>query len=365
MRKLMIVDEFRNRETHVKSGPAVLGVESVAGCPFSCAMCKAMPTKPRRISPALLKRIEPAFAGLEVLLIDEYGEPLLADLHYFVNQSMKCDFVLNMNTTGSLLTDEITELLVKTRLSIRFSVHAGRPETYYRIVGGDLLKVKQQISHLIKTSKKSEKKDDFWFSFIVMKENINEIEEFLQLACDCGIRSVRFMRLKPNSDTLKGLTVRGFTFKYSEQSNNQVLHSFLSRLPRYEAIAAKLGIKIERGDATNGAVYVSRFGEMANIVTNRLLGKRLFPLMQAEGLCVAPWIGQLIVSTNGDVRLCCASPYRLGNLNESSLDDIWHGQKMTIIRATFKEGRYPRVCGYCRGFGFSNYPNNSFPGVER
>jgi MoaA/NifB/PqqE/SkfB family radical SAM enzyme len=63
--------------------------------------------------------------------------------------------------------------------------------------------------------------------------------------------------------------------------------------------------------------------------------------------------------------MCCESNYHLGNLNEQSLDEIWHGPKMTKIRQAFHDGRYPRECGYCRGFGFTNYPNNSFPGVAR
>ena len=48
-----------------------------------------------------------------------------------------------MNTTGFLLTDELADLLLQTRLSIRFCVHAGRPDTYYRVMGSDFEKVKR------------------------------------------------------------------------------------------------------------------------------------------------------------------------------------------------------------------------------
>jgi MoaA/NifB/PqqE/SkfB family radical SAM enzyme len=75
---------------------------------------------------------------MDVLGIHGSGEPLLADLDYFVEQAMRHDLVLHMNTTGALLTEKKVDLLLKARLSIRFSIHAGRAVTYRRIMGGDL-----------------------------------------------------------------------------------------------------------------------------------------------------------------------------------------------------------------------------------
>ncbi len=361
-----IINQYRNRKVNIDFGPPVIYLESVAGCPFSCVMCKPAATKPQRVSQELLKRIEPAFANLEVLAIHGQGEPLMADLDYFVHQSSKHDFVLHTDTNGVLLTDEIADLLLKARLSIRFSIHAGRPETYYRIMGLDLNKVKRNIKNLVEKSKFSLKTHDFWFSFVVMKENVHEIEDFLRLTQECGVRSVRFMHLWPNNDTLKGITVRGFTFKYMEQSDEKIGREFSEHFPSYAALAAELGINIEWGDKLND--YYSNLrtmGELVNKVSHRLIGKWFFPLKPAKGLCAAPWLGQISLKFNGDVLLCCASSIILGNLYESSLDDIWHGPKITAIRQAFHDGHYPHECGYCRGFGIKNYPNNSFAGFRQ
>jgi MoaA/NifB/PqqE/SkfB family radical SAM enzyme len=357
---------YYHREVDINFGPPVIYLESVAGCPFSCIMCKPAATKPRRISPELLKLVEPAFTGLEVLAIHGQGEPLMADMDYFVYQSKKHDFVLHMDTNGQLLTKEIAELLLQTRLSIRFSIHAGRPETYYRIMGGDLEKAKQNIRRLVEKSRSSPRGHDFWFSFVVMKENLPEIEEFLHLAHDCGIRSVRFMHLWPNNDTLKGVTVRGFKFKYLEQYNSQIGREFTENLARYTALASELGIKIEWGDKLNDYSSYSRtLGEVTNKVSHRLVGKWFFPLIPTRGFCAAPWLGQLSINQDGNVRLCCSSSAILGNLYQSSLDEIWRGRRMTKIRQAFHNGHYPHECGYCRGFGLSNYPNNSFLSFQR
>jgi MoaA/NifB/PqqE/SkfB family radical SAM enzyme len=361
-----IVKEYRNREVNVKSKPAVIFLESVRGCPFTCAMCKSRPTKVRRISQELLKCIEPYFPDVEVLQFSGFGEPLLADLDYLVQQSVEHDFVLHTDTNGFLLTDEMSDLLLKTRLSIRFSFHAGRAETYYRIMGINMDKAIDKIKHLVEKSKNSPKNHDFWFSYCVMKENVHEIEDFFRLTHECGIRSVRLMRLLPTLKIIKGVTVRGLKFKYLEQTGKHVDRVFFANLPRYKELAAELGIKLEWGDKLNeNAHFTKTLGELANSFSNKFLSRQIFPLVPAKGAhCAAPWIGQLVISVDGDVQLCCASQYPLGNLNQSSIDEIWHGPKMTKIRETFHNGRYPRLCGYCRGFGFEDYPNNSFPGIR-
>ena len=361
-----IMDEYRRREVNIQRLPPVIYLESVAGCPFSCAMCKPLATKPQRVSSSLLKKLEPAYANLEVLAIHGQGEPLLADLEYFVRQSLANNFVLHMDTNGLLLTDEIADILLKTRLSIRFSIHAGRPETYYRIMGVDLNKVKQNIRRLVTRSRNAPGNHDFWFSFIVMKENIQEVEEFLLLSNECGIHNVRFMHLWPNHDTLKGVTIRGLNFKYSEQSGNRIKDEFKANLPRYKMTANELGITIEWGDAGKYDHSPIRYwNELANKVSSRVGNRWIFPLVPQKGFCAAPWLGQLTVKFNGDLLLCCTSSIILGNLYHSSLEAIWYGPQMTRIRQSFQKGYFPHECGYCRGFGLNNYPNNSFVNYKR
>ena len=70
--------DYEQRNIRVAANPAVIYVESVKGCPYSCAMCHFRRTKPEKISPELLQKIEPYFRDLEVLTIHGLGEPLLS-----------------------------------------------------------------------------------------------------------------------------------------------------------------------------------------------------------------------------------------------------------------------------------------------
>lgn len=360
------LESFKQRQIQVEFNPAVIYIESVKGCPYACVMCRFKQTRPIRISEALLKKIDPNFKDLEIMAIHGQGEPLLANLNYFVEQSARHKLILHMNTTGFLLTKEVADLLLRTRLSIRFSINAGRSETYKRIMGYDFNRVRRNISYLVSRTKDSEENHDFWFSYIVMKENIDEIEDFLHLAFDCGIKSVRFMRLVPNWQSLKGFKMkdRDFEFKYFEQYNRRVAKKFLVRLPDYRSLSEKLDIMIEYSSILPKGIDMNPLLAMTNTVGTKIFPNSIFPLTKIRGGCMAPWFGQLIVNLKGDVKLCCSSSYILGSLNDSTLPEIWNSERMKAIRKSFAKGNNPRVCGYCNGFGLENYPKNAFRGLR-
>jgi MoaA/NifB/PqqE/SkfB family radical SAM enzyme len=226
-------EALERRSIHAEYPPPVIYVETVKGCPHSCAMCHFRNTPVKRAPWSLIERLEPSFPSLAVLAIHGQGEPLLGDVGYFVGKAIEHDLVLHMNTSGILLTPRLADLLSEARLSIRFSIHAGSAETYRRIMGHDPEKVTRNITYLTRRSEEAGARNDFWFSFLVMKENIDEVEDFLRLAHDCGIRSVRFMRLIPNWMSLLRARPkdRDFRFSYREQFNRGVLETFGSRIP--------------------------------------------------------------------------------------------------------------------------------------
>jgi radical SAM protein with 4Fe4S-binding SPASM domain len=356
-----LLAEYQRRNLRVAANPAVIHLESVQGCPYSCAMCHYRQTKPRRISPELLKKIEPYFNDLEVLTIHGLGEPLLSDLDYFVEQAVEHDLVLHMNSTAFFLTREVADRLLRARLSMRLSIHSGRPETYKKLMGHDFNRVRENISYLLEQTKDSGDRHDFWGSFLVMKENLEEIEDFIHVAHDLGLKNIRFMDLNPNWQSFRGVRMSPeFTFKYLEQSNHKVISTFHRRFSRYQEVAKQLGVNIRRGTMPSRVASAYNVKRLVNEATDLMLGKKLFPLRKQQGSCLAPWFGQLVIRLDGSVILCCSTTYVLGNLNEASLEEIWNGKRMQQIREAFHQGYLPRNCGYCEGFSFNNYPRNAF-----
>jgi MoaA/NifB/PqqE/SkfB family radical SAM enzyme len=355
-----ILEEYEAQEL-LGSAPAVMSIESVNGCPFTCSMCKSKPTETNKISKELLNKIEPYFKNLDILGIHGQGEPLLADMEYFVEQSIKNDFIILMDTTGYLLSKKMADLLLKARLSVKFSVHGATTKTYQKIMGVNLEKVKDNIKYLINSSKENNYKNDFWFSFIVMKENIDEIENLLYLAHDCGVKNVRFMRLDAKKETILGLNIRDFKFNYFDQTRPGIINKFKNNFLLYSKIAKDLGITIQDGSINEFNNEAStNFREISNKITYKVIGKKVFPIFPIKGNCIAPWIGQIQVRIDGNVTLCCAPYYDLGNLNDFAFDKLWNSNKMLKIRSIFKRGYLPSLCGYCRGMTIESLPNNSY-----
>ncbi len=67
-----------------------------------------------------------------------------------------------------------------------------------------------------------------------------------------------------------------------------------------------------------------------------------------------------LVFSNGEVTCVCADHglINLGNVNESSLEEIWHGEKFEELRASFRLNRLPlNHCAAC--FAFERIPKSS------
>lgn len=67
-------------------------------------------------------------------------------------------------------------------------------------------------------------------------------------------------------------------------------------------------------------------------------------------ICSALW-QRILIRANGDVIACCneRNEHRLGNIAESSIRDMWHGDKMKTLREIHLAGKYEsiKLCREC------------------
>src|SRR5688572_32753816 len=92
---------------------------------------------------------------------------------------------------------------------------------------------------------------------------------------------------------------------------------------------------------------------MARIFVERTTATRLkfrvsrqFPyVVRKTYFCDEPWIGVFSIRTNLDVHFCpCYLKMKLGNLNESTIKEIWNAPQLVSIRSSFQKGDLPTVC---------------------
>jgi hypothetical protein len=61
-------------------------------------------------------------------------------------------------------------------------------------------------------------------------------------------------------------------------------------------------------------------------------------------VCDVPWIGTLVVLSDGSVNFCCNSSAIVGNVNHTPFAEIWNGPELQEIRQSLAEQRLPPQC---------------------
>lgn len=69
-------------------------------------------------------------------------------------------------------------------------------------------------------------------------------------------------------------------------------------------------------------------------------------LTEKKHFCILPWI-HLHVSQNGRVSPCCNNNRYLGNVQESTINEIWEGDKFNELREHFSKDIPDRRCSHC------------------
>jgi radical SAM protein with 4Fe4S-binding SPASM domain len=68
--------------------------------------------------------------------------------------------------------------------------------------------------------------------------------------------------------------------------------------------------------------------------------------MNKDKFCIVPWI-HLNTEPNGRVKPCCAYSNEIGDLKETTLEDLWNSDHIKSIRKSFLENNIPNGCLTC------------------
>ena len=61
--------------------------------------------------------------------------------------------------------------------------------------------------------------------------------------------------------------------------------------------------------------------------------------------CPEPWVGMFTIQTNQDVTFCpCFLKMKIGNLRDSSIQEVWNAEPLVELRRSFSEGVLPETC---------------------
>lgn len=305
-------------------------IETSAVCNLKCTMCPTLAYTGNRgiMNEETFQKVFREVKEIKPDYIDMtgWGEPLL-DKNIFERISMVRRIVprvciisnatlLHQNNNISKLVDSgITEIVV--------SFDGATKETYEKIRKNSnfsqTIKNLKNLSDFIRSTKS---KINIKFAFVVMQENKNELDLFVEL-------------LESNNILYSNIIVKPLDVVSCKKNFDQLIS-------RSEII-----------DIINKSKYKEKFTGV-NLCENK-----------KKGNCLADPSHVLFITYDGMVSPCCnlGHPaarfrkkyffkknnvfYKIGDINKERLIDIWNKHEYENFRNTIKQGKIPHPCKYC------------------
>ena len=304
--KANIRDRIKERgyiEKHkITRAPRYVHIELNNTCNLKCVMCSysTMKRPKQYMSIDTYKRVinDCVRSGILYVRLFAMGEPLLHPKFFEMVKYAKSKGIgfVDINSNANLLTMEKSKQILESGLDrVVFSVDGSDEETYRKIrIGGSLKKVKENINYLMEQRKKMKKhKPLVIVQTIKMKETEKQINEIVNYWGSIVDR-VGVCDVMDQSEQIKSVA-RGKT--------------------KWKKDASKIS---------------------AN--------ERKIP-------CPLLWT-MMTITPNGDVSACCGDTdvlLKIGNVNESSLLEIWNGKKLNWLRKMHLDKKFNAMplCGEC------------------
>jgi MoaA/NifB/PqqE/SkfB family radical SAM enzyme len=169
--------------------PRTLFIETVKGCNFKCIMCKGGTFAKEYMSFDRFKRIVDMFQDAFLLYpYSAYGEPFLnREIYKMLSYAVKKNFYTFVNSNFSVI--DVERFLETGADEITVSIDSINPERFKKIrVNGDFNLVVRNLRKLIELKRKRNyKKPIISLKMVVMKENLDEVEDVIKFGVKEGI----------------------------------------------------------------------------------------------------------------------------------------------------------------------------------
>lgn len=241
-------DEFAERKSKLACDPVRLIISPTQRCNMQprCVMCLTPDSARDTLMEKDMEALRPFLRTCKFLTLSADGEPLAAwGVVEALLDAVDSNCSIEIQTNGLMLkSPKVREKLIGRVASLYISIDAARKETYDKIRAkgkfGDLIYWIRQLwmeREQLRTSIPR-----FRLDFVAMKENLEEMEEFVRLASFVGAYGVKFTTLLAISRT--HIRCReGFEFDYHRQYFPSDYSEYAERLARCRELCTELGLE--------------------------------------------------------------------------------------------------------------------------
>jgi len=350
-------------------------------CPLRCVMCRKTysesPEDQRDMDWGLFQKIvQEVFPHARSVMLSSAGEPLMTrNFLEAIQLTRKADVnEVSFLTSGMHLDAHRAEKVVEMGVDrVEFSLDGASAEVYNGIrVGSDFDKVIRNIEALGTVKKKLRThRPLIRFNYVLMKRNIDELPEFIDLAARLGAEEVQCQHMVAFVEAL-----RPEALIYDKERSNHAIQEAKRRAhlrnirfyhpPLFdvqnttpqnpdETRSAGGGGGISPSSASGGGIWAEEDSHSFQRKTH---------VAARDGLqiCTDPW-RKFSIDWQGVVFPCCMwKEDPIGDLRTQSFQEIWNSQRYGTLRESLVNGALGKSCSECSAItgGDVNDPRSYF-----
>jgi MoaA/NifB/PqqE/SkfB family radical SAM enzyme len=332
---------FENAEPDLKatveSDPVCLYLETTNRCNLLCTTCPRTfedLEPPADMSWDLFTRIVDQLPHIARVVLHGVGEPMLVkELPRMIRYLKERGTYVLFNTNGTLLTMKKGRELIETGLDeLRVSLDAADAASFEQVRGRDyfarIVRHLRAFTTMQRQTGAELPRVSLWLTGL--RETVEQLPAFVQLAHDVGVREVYLQRLVYFADA-RGLA----------RPDSALFENLTKVEARYlraaQALADRLGIVFNASGATEPGTSLHKR-------TND----------QPWSLCRRPWT-LMYFTAHGRAIPCCIAPFSLrgyenftlGDATQQTLREIWNGETYQDFRRRLLSDSPPSSCANC------------------
>ncbi|MBN1867509.1 radical SAM protein [Candidatus Sumerlaeota bacterium] len=334
------LDEFRRNAPRATGTPAELVFDLTNACPFRCVHCfrtHAGQPSPTYLPLDFFNRIPSDFLSSAFQIdLSGVGEPLFHpqwdEILEWVRASSGAR--ITFNTSLAHIDDGRLRRMVELGATPSVSIEGARRETYRRFrpdIPYD--KVFRGIRRLAELGREiRHPKFGLRIHWILYRDNVAELPEFLSMMSDWGIGEIRVHPLAPIHPSLVPYGCDMSDPKVESRLLEALELATRNRvsLTFHEHLVASQGLRVA--------------AERNRVAAPSLRESYWYHSPPDEYGCSFPWT-QMKIDSNGRVMACCFSDYEMGDVRQEDLTAIWNNAHFVLFRESVN--RCDPVCGYC------------------
>lgn len=360
--------DFLLRREECKGMPDYLQIETTSYCNAKCIMCSHYFSNNKgaqHLKQDTLEHMVDAIQLSSTISLNGMGEP-------FVSPSV-CDQIdyytkfgnrIVTNTNMSVLNDRIIAQINTSFDWLEISIDGASREMYesirknlrYDTLKDNLLRLKRECPDVRKH-----------IATVIMRQNVQEMPAFVELAHEVGANIITFMTLNSNIIIQNSMdemskypkVLEYYSVKALEKGKELGIPVIVPNVGSinteicYEDIEEELAQMkcFEQFKTLEQEETMYQLAESVNVYLqeNDEIQRDTIPSMvRCQGIC--DWVlKHSYVDLKGNVAMCCRNQsFHMGNVNKAkSFDGVWNGEFYKKIRGIFYSGYLPESCLKC------------------